>query len=526
MHLILILTVLVSGFTHAKNSDALDTKPLHNNHAALIQLQSQLDQALLENSEILTQLQNVTKNLERSNFSLSKEMENLRLDLFRQQSSINNNLDVIEKSEVSVKQVTAKLENLDKELARTEQWMNTIISVFLGLTALLLTAFGIAVPMIAYKRYEAKLANKLRETENSFKKNSEFIKLQMRASNTSNLNEKVQIYDEMQNLVGDDFNIFLNRAEIKVNLGCKQEAIKDLCTGGELIQQALSAKKISSREASSALWIQGKTFSRTLEHSRAVASFNESIKLNEFNTQAYCSRGNILCNLMKNKEAMNDYNFVIKNSDKRSFEYCNAYANILLDNKNHAKAIDYFRQALKIDQSSLACILGKAAAHHYSEQYEAAEADFHTALEISPSNTITHLNFAYCLATQKKWQEAIEEFSEVISLNSESCQPYIEKIKCKIYLLITKDGTTINVEDAIADINKAIEINHQTATAIAIATAYFLLALLYSIKNEPSESIRNYDFAIKYSKDNQAIEIFKQYKCKETEKYNKTLGNL
>ena len=125
------------------------------------------------------------------------------------------------------------------------------------------------------------------------------------------------------------------------------------------------------------------------ETDKALAAFNEALKLNPEHGATYNSRGITY-------SIIGDYE----------------------------KAIADFTQALKFSPESAITYTNRGNAFLDKGDFSSALTDFNTSLAINPKNPVVFYSRGYLLLAQKNYEKAIEDFNKALSLESDYAEVY------------------------------------------------------------------------------------------------------
>ncbi len=124
---------------------------------------------------------------------------------------------------------------------------------------------------------------------------------------------------------------------------------------------------------------------------------------------------------------------------------------IYLSNKNHANALEHFKQALRIDGSDVSTLLNIAAVYSAEDRPQDAINTYLQVLNSSPDNAEAHFGLGQVYAQRGDSTDALREYSEVLRLSADHV-----KALNNIGLLHSQRGET---KEALESYQRAIEIN-------------------------------------------------------------------
>ncbi|QDT34570.1 tetratricopeptide repeat protein [Thalassoglobus polymorphus] len=176
------------------------------------------------------------------------------------------------------------------------------------------------------------------------------------------------------------------------------------------------------------------------EYDAAERDFNKAIDLDREYPQVYNNRGLVFIGQDQHIKALNDFQMAIKLNP----EYVDAYNNLgfvylQMEDPDYPKAIETFTKVLEIDSKYLNALSNRGRAYLKLEQFDAAIADFTTAIEIQPENDqyYLHRSEAYKAAGNEElskkdlqhvvWTQRLNEINRRIANNSKNIDLWIAR---------------------------------------------------------------------------------------------------
>ena len=144
---------------------------------------------------------------------------------------------------------------------------------------------------------------------------------------------------------------------------------------------------------------EGEVYAARANHQAAIRHFSEAVRLNPKMTRAYLERASEYNYVQMFREARQDYDFVLADQQERRFlpphtiglAYLGrGYAALHLN--DYRGALADFDQVLKTMPDSSNALAWRGGAHQGLGDREGAEADYKSALAISPSNAYARDN--------------------------------------------------------------------------------------------------------------------------------------
>ncbi len=186
------------------------------------------------------------------------------------------------------------------------------------------------------------------------------------------------------------------------------------------------------------------------EHDKAIADYNEAIRLDPRNLEARYERAAAYDNKGEHDKAIAEFTATMQLDPKyspavsgRGFAY--------LNKSDVDKAIADFNSALRLDGNNSQAFFGRGAALAGKGDDGKAIADFNEALRIDAKNHYAFINCAASYARKGEFDKAIADCSEAIRLDPKAADAYYRR--GHLYSTIAQN------DKAIADFTEAIRLN-------------------------------------------------------------------
>ena len=238
--------------------------------------------------------------------------------------------------------------------------------------------------------------------------------------------------------------------EIEKNTQSKIQEIK----AGDL---QISTKELTLKE----IILKGKKYSYEKEYDRAIEYFDESIKLDPQDANAWSNKGLALHGLGKFVEAIQCYDQAIKLDPQDA----NAWSNKGLALNNMGKcndAIKYFERSLRVDPNYALAWYNKGWALGELGKYKEAIKCHDKSIDLNPNYALAWNNKGWNLSQLKRYNEAIKYLDKAIELDSNCVFAWYNKGLALFYLR--------EYREAIECFDRLLEIDPNHDLALNIKT--------------------------------------------------------
>ena len=271
----------------------------------------------------------------------------------------------------------------------------------------------------------------------------------------------------------------LEQENIKLNIN-EQTTLPERLNPAEkdLVISFLSKKQQPQSNADEVEWLNyGNKLWRLRQYEKSLAAFEEaiSIKPNSYLTQY--SHARTLIRQKKYSEAIESLTKVIK------------YAENLPESEYEEAKYKY--------QTLSQAWRQKYVSYFYLGQYEQSLQALDKAIEFTPKDFILYLWKSEVLSSRRSYQEALKAANQAIQNNPDHSIGYFKRAQVKVELENSRKQIweEKDYEDAIADINKALELNPGNASF------YIYKGKIYGLKEDYAKAIEYLKKAIKAEPD-------------------------
>lgn len=205
------------------------------------------------------------------------------------------------------------------------------------------------------------------------------------------------------------------------------------------------------------------------DHEKAIAEFNEAIRLKPSDSEAYFRRGWAWKNKGNFDNAVADLNEALRltpNDPDVHSARGNVWSRLReveKANRDYAEAVRLFTEALRRSPNDASLYLGRGAALFNKDEFQLAAADFNAVLRLEPQNEtvvplLAQAYFSWAEASQfYEEDKVIADYSEKIQANPNDAAAYL----CRAYAWSQKHDH----DRAIADYNEVINLDPKNAVA-------------------------------------------------------------
>jgi tetratricopeptide (TPR) repeat protein len=192
---------------------------------------------------------------------------------------------------------------------------------------------------------------------------------------------------------------------------------------------------------------------RVLE--RAIEDFTHALILDPYSSKIYAERGLAYADMQNYGKAIADLAQAIQ-LDNDAVLYNNR-GNVYLEMSKYDLAIADFSQAIVLNPNLSEAYIGRGAAYAYSRDYDRAITDHNQAIKLNPNSSYAYNARGGAYFNLGEYGKAIDDFTQAIQLNPNWTVPYINR------------GNTYekkrNYDSAIADYETVLQIEPNNSRA-------------------------------------------------------------
>ena len=234
-----------------------------------------------------------------------------------------------------------------------------------------------------------------------------------------------------------------------VNNNNQAEGKHDKADGGAIIDLLLP-KSISAPVHNN----QGEALRNKGEYDKAIAEYNDALKLDPNSAAAYNNRGLSWNAKGQYEKAIADFNQAIKLNPTIAVAYNNRGLSTYQKGE-YDKAIADFNQALKLDPKLAVAYFNRGESWGDQGEYDKAIADFNQAIRLEPNDADAYNNRGVAWDTKREYDKAIADYSQALMLDPTDPKIYGNRGKSW--------NAKGEYDKAIADYNQALKLDPKLA---------------------------------------------------------------
>src|SRR5436190_6779570 len=227
---------------------------------------------------------------------------------------------------------------------------------------------------------------------------------------------------------------------------------------------------------------QGKSYAASGDHTRAIAEFDEAIRLDPKLTAAYWQRGISHANKADHARAIADYEQAILLDPQLADAYYGRGFSKSMQG-DHDGAIADYNQAIRLDPKLAAAYWQRGVSYAKKGDQTRAMADYNEAIRLDPKLARAYWDRGNSYEARNDHDRAIADYDEAIRLQPQMSEAY--------YARGFSHSVKGDFARAIADYDAAIRLNPKAAFV------YWRRGTAYSMKGDYGRAIADYDEAIR-----------------------------
>ena len=158
-------------------------------------------------------------------------------------------------------------------------------------------------------------------------------------------------------------------------------------------------------------------------YTEALAAYDEVLRLDPRDTDAYFYKGIALGELTQHEEELEAYEQALRLNPKNAVAYINK-GTALAGLKRYEEALTAYEQAIHIDPKSAFAYVGKGAALNELHRYEEGLSACEQAIRLDLTYDAGYTNKGNALHGLRRYQEAVAAYEQALRLNSKNAFAY------------------------------------------------------------------------------------------------------
>jgi tetratricopeptide (TPR) repeat protein len=175
--------------------------------------------------------------------------------------------------------------------------------------------------------------------------------------------------------------------------------------------------------------LRGIAFLNTDNAEKALADFNQAIKIDNQNYKFYYNRGNVYRRILKIEDALKDYEKGIELNPNIADLYINKGA-VLFEMQRYKEALASLNKAISINPSDKNALFNRGEVYFKEGNFEKAIADLHHCVELAPDFSKAHYVLAMSEIMQnndKNTPESCQHLQKSAELGYEVASKMLQK---------------------------------------------------------------------------------------------------
>ncbi len=187
--------------------------------------------------------------------------------------------------------------------------------------------------------------------------------------------------------------------------------------------RAIASGALAETDLAAAFVSRGVEYGKKQDYDRAIADYNQAIKLDPNSALAFRNRG-------------------------LAYYY----------KQDYDRGIADYNQAIKLDPNSAIAFYNRGLAYYYKRDYDRAIADYNRAIKLDPNDAAAFNNRGYAYQAKQDYDRAIPDYNEAIKLDPNDALVFRNRGLAYYYKQ--------DYDRAIADYNQAIKLDPNDAAAL------------------------------------------------------------
>ncbi|HCF87188.1 MAG TPA: hypothetical protein DEV72_18535 [Ktedonobacter sp.] len=202
-----------------------------------------------------------------------------------------------------------------------------------------------------------------------------------------------------------------------------RKAVEELSNNSEVLPQAKSSKDDTPNRTLEQWLDMGQIYFNQWDFERALAAYEQAIRLDPNNAYAYHRKGHSLRRLNRLYEALSAYKQAIR-LDPNNFEFYYGKGRVLEAMERYEEAVTAFDLAIRLDPNFSGQYNFKGVTLYHLKRYEEALAAFEQTIVLEPNYPNIYINKGIVLQDLKRYEEALDAFDKAIRTDPTDATAY------------------------------------------------------------------------------------------------------
>ena len=185
----------------------------------------------------------------------------------------------------------------------------------------------------------------------------------------------------------------------------------------------LGSKELSQESVPATHYNRGNAYYDRGQYDRAVADYDEAIRLNFDEADVYANRGDAHRRTGRYDRAIQDLDRAIRLNPNDPNTFVNR--GLAYEGKGqHDQAIEDYDRAIRLEPNDAVAYYNRGLAYERKLQYDRAIQDFEQAIRLSPDHAGAYYHRGLAYGRKVQYDRAIQDFDHAIRLNSDDADAY------------------------------------------------------------------------------------------------------
>jgi tetratricopeptide (TPR) repeat protein len=191
----------------------------------------------------------------------------------------------------------------------------------------------------------------------------------------------------------------------------------------DLINKPIEMLSVSNPDMAKSHINKGKIYANDKKYQQAIAEFDQAIRLEPNNSEAYEQRGSAFGELKQSERAIADYDQALRINPNDEFAYYGRALEYYHLRKYESAIADYDQFILLKPDLGLA-YYSRGIVYNDIKDYDRAIADYTQAIRLTPNHALSYNNRGNAYSALTLYERAIEDFNQAISIDPNDALAY------------------------------------------------------------------------------------------------------